>query len=161
MSRTQGPAREATKHHNQAKFLAAFSRLGHIGKSCEAAGIERTCVWDWRRDDEFEAKYLEALDRSVGTLEDEALRRAVDGTEENVYHNGMACGTVRKYSDVLLIFLLKGARPERYRDNVRAEIVGKNGGPVEYRDMTTADLQHILTTQLALQAAKAKKDEPT
>jgi hypothetical protein len=28
---------------------------------------------------------------------------------------------VKEYSDTLLIFLLKGARPERYRDNLRLE----------------------------------------
>jgi hypothetical protein len=37
---------------------------------------------------------------------------------------------VREYSDTLLIFLLKGARPQKYRDNVRQEVSGPNGAPL-------------------------------
>ena len=51
----------------------------------------------------------------------EARRRAVEGVEEPVgWFQGTPGGTVRKYSDTLLIFLLKGARPHKYRDNIRA-----------------------------------------
>ena len=41
------------------------------------------------------------------------------GVEEQVgWYRGVAGGTVRRYSDVLLIFLLKALRPERYRERV-------------------------------------------
>jgi hypothetical protein len=39
-------------------------------------------------------------------------------------------GVVQEYSDTLLIFLLKGARPQKYRDNVRQEVTGSNGTPL-------------------------------
>ena len=39
------------------------------------------------------------------------------GVEQPVFYKGEVCGLVRKYSDVLLIFLLKGLRPEVYRKN--------------------------------------------
>ena len=35
-----------------------------------------------------------------------------------------------EYSDTLLIFLLKGVRPQKYRDNVRQEISGPDGSPL-------------------------------
>lgn len=59
-------------------------------------------------------------------MEQEAFRRAVEGTEKPVFGSmGFRMGSgeigrVREYSDTLLIFLLKGARPEKYRE--RTEI---------------------------------------
>ena len=61
-------------------------------------------------------KVKKTIDIGADALEDEAVRRAVDGVDEQVFYQGKACGVVRKYSDTLLIFLLKGRRPERYRD---------------------------------------------
>ncbi len=52
-------------------------------------------------------------------LESEAYKRAVHGWNEPVgWYMGQAGGMVRKYSDVLLIFLLKGIRPDKYRERV-------------------------------------------
>ena len=56
-------------------------------------------------------------------------RRAVEGVEEPVgWYKGEAGGVVRKYSDTLLIFLLKGRKPEMYRE--RYEHSGPGGRPV-------------------------------
>lgn len=63
----------------------------------------------------------------VVSLEAEARRRAMDGVDEPVYHKGEVVGHVRKYSDTLLIFLLKAHRPHKYRDNYKIE----HGGQVE------------------------------
>ena len=49
-------------------------------------------------------------------LEDEAVRRGVEGVERGIYHNGKRIATECEYSDTLLIFLLKGAMPEKYRE---------------------------------------------
>ena len=49
-------------------------------------------------------------------LEPEAIRRTVEGVEKPVYHQGRQVGTVREYSDTLLIFLLKGWKSERYTE---------------------------------------------
>jgi hypothetical protein len=74
----------------------------------------------------FEAAKEEACEQ----LEREALRRAVSGVEEPVYHNGKVVGNIRKYSEVLLIFLMKGAMPGRYRDNATVEHTGRGGQPL-------------------------------
>ena len=50
----------------------------------------------------------------LDALEDEAIRRAREGVVEPVFQAGLHCGNVRKYSDLLLIFLLKSRRPHRY-----------------------------------------------
>ena len=55
-------------------------------------------------------------------LIDEATRRAVDGVEEPVdFYKGKAGGTVNRYSDNLLMFLIKAKRPE-YRDSSRVTL---------------------------------------
>ena len=51
-----------------------------------------------------------------------------------VYYQGKEVGQIRKFSDTLLIFLLKGARPETYRE--RHEHTGKHGGPIQYEDVS-------------------------
>lgn len=40
-------------------------------------------------------------------LESEAYRRAVEGVDEPVFYKGDECGAVRKYSDKILLVLLK------------------------------------------------------
>ncbi len=50
-------------------------------------------------------------------------RRAFEGVEEPVFHQGKQCGTIRRYSDTLTIFLLKAHRPAKYRE--RREHIGE------------------------------------
>ena len=88
------------------KFLSALSESGIVGAACDIAGIGRRTVYEWRSvDDAFAAKGYEALQNAGERLEAEARKRAVNG------------------SDTLLIFLLKGIYPEKYRDryDVRSE----------------------------------------
>ncbi len=49
-------------------------------------------------------------------LEGEAIRRAFEGAlQPTGWYRGQPGGYVREYSDELLILLLKGALPEKYR----------------------------------------------
>ncbi|MHC5536960.1 hypothetical protein ACYOEI_01645 [Singulisphaera rosea] len=56
----------------------------------------------------------------MDTLESEARRRALDGVEKPVFYRGQKCGAIREYSDALLMFLMKAARPERFRESYDA-----------------------------------------
>src|SRR5215468_7479743 len=56
-------------------------------------------------------------------LEDEAIRRAVEGVPKGVHYQGQECGTETVYSDGILMFLLRGANPEKYRE--RTGVSGK------------------------------------
>lgn len=138
----------------QIAFLAALAETGNITRSAEAIGSGRQTVYDWReRDPEF----AEAWDRAVKIagygLEDEARRRAEEGVEKPVFHKGEVCGTVREYSDTLLIFLLKAHNPEKYRENTRMELTGANGGPVQLAD---ADRRARVTGLAALAEARRR-----
>jgi hypothetical protein len=86
----------------------------------------------------YAEKFASAREEAVDLLEGEALRRAVQGVEEPVFYKGERVdkGQVRRYSDVLLIFLLKANRPVKFRD--RVEITDPDG-----RNPLTAALQEI------------------
>lgn len=104
----------------QRAFLAAYPTLGTVGGAAAAAGISRVTHWRWMTSDtEYAEAFAAAKDEFVEVLEVEARRRAADGTLEPVFFKGEQCGEIRKYSDTLMIFLLKANRPDKYRDEVR------------------------------------------
>jgi hypothetical protein len=87
------------------------------------AGLSRAEAYRWRKEDsEFKRQWEEAVSEGVDLLEDEAQRRAVDGYNvRDIYNkNREVIGQVRKYSDSLLMFLLKSRRPERYNRPVES-----------------------------------------
>ena len=53
-------------------------------------------------------------------------------------HKGQTVATVRNYSDTLAIFLLKGGKPDKYRERTSTELTGAGGGPVELTDTERA-----------------------
>lgn len=113
----------------QVLFLAAFAEVGTITHAALAAGVDRQTHYNWLEADEAYAKaFVDAEGMAADTLEHEARRRACDGVDEPVFYEGKKVATVRKYSDTLLIFLLKGARPEKFRD--RHELSGPGGKPL-------------------------------
>ena len=116
-----------------AAFCAALASTGgNVTRACEAVDISRMTAYGWRKDDPTFAKaWDEAKAIGLEALEDEALRRAFEGYDKPIVHMGVVTDTVKEYSDTLAIFLLKGGKPEKYRDNVRQEISGPNGGPVK------------------------------
>lgn len=114
----------------QSAFLAALaSSGGNVTRACEAVDISRLCAYKWRDNDpEFAEAWDHAKQVGADVLEDEAIRRAHEGVDEPVFYKGKKLRTtVRKYSDTLLIFLLKGARPDKYRDNAKIEHTGRIG----------------------------------
>lgn len=112
-------------------FLASLALTGNVVEAAQAADVPRSVVYR-ARDlfPDFAQEWVDALDAAADVLETEARRRAVEGVEEPVYQGGKLVGTVTKYSDTLLIFLLNGARPGKYKTTVRQEVTGKDGGAV-------------------------------
>jgi hypothetical protein len=104
-------------HQKKETFLSAFAQNGNISASCRAADIERTQHYRWLKEDaEYVARFTVAGENAIDVLEKEARRRGVEGVTKPIYQGGKLVGEVQEYSDTLLIFLLKGARPERYRE---------------------------------------------
>jgi hypothetical protein len=113
---------------NKAKFIEAFSATGNVSAAAKLAGVGRRTHYDWLKEDEaYKVAFADAVDEAADRLEVEARRRAVTGNVKPVFHKGVQVGTVREYSDTLLIFLLKGARPEKYSERHVHSGKGKRG----------------------------------
>lgn len=111
------------RHLKKAAFLAAYRDTANIRRAAEAADIDRTTFYQWSETDEqFSLAFNQAKLDAKEALEEEARRRAVEGVtrEKGIYHMGQLVGTevITEYSDTLLIFLLKGIAPEKYRENI-------------------------------------------
>ena len=114
---------ETTKKRRQDAFLKEYKLCATVTHAAKLANIGRQTHYDWlRKDEEYQVAFAEAEIAATDALVAEARRRATQGVEESVYYQGEVVGTIRKYSDTLLIFLLKGALPEVYRE--RYEISG-------------------------------------
>lgn len=122
---------------------------GNISRACEKAKITRMAVYNKRDADPVFAEQLAiAQERGVDVLEDEATRRAFEGTEEPVgFHQGVSYETKTVYSDALIQFLLKGRRPERYRDRVE-NVDTRANGPSRFAKLTAEELEEELKRRL-------------
>lgn len=107
-------------------FCKALAETGNVKASCERAGLDQSQVYkDRMKNKAFAEVWAEAqaiAEARIGDeLEQEAYRRAMEGNEEPLMYQGRKVGSVRRPSDTLTIFLLKGAKPEKYGDRVRPE----------------------------------------
>ena len=110
-------------HPKKRAFLAAYAECGTVTRAAEIAGIDRQTYYDWSKSDpEFVKAAEAAYDMAGERLEQEARRRAVEGVQKPVWYQGRECGVVTEYSDTLLIFLLKGAKPDKYQERVRNDV---------------------------------------
>ncbi len=130
---------------NQRGSLAAFSKTGTVTLAAIAAKCDRTRHYAWLKNEAYSEAFKTAQAAAAECLENEARRRAVQGIEEHIYHRGEIVGTRHKYSDLLLIFLLKGALPAKYRD--RHEVTLEP--PMKVTDpgreqLTDADLERLI-----------------
>ena len=97
------------------KFLESLAELPSRGQALQKTGLTRHQIAErLRNDKDFAAKYVEAWELGIDAMEDEAVRRAVLGWQEPVFTRDGYAGEVTKYSDTLLIHLLKGNR-RKYR----------------------------------------------
>ena len=145
-----------SKTSRQKAFLKAYRKTGNVTCAADAAKIDRASHYRWLEEPDYKAQFGDAADEAADRLEEEARRRAVDGVDEPVgWYQGKPGGTVKRYSDTLLIFLLKGVRPEKYRE--RFEHTGKDGGPIE----TKSDLSKLNPEQLRQLLAWLEPDERT
>lgn len=111
----------------EAVFLEHLAKTYNVEASCRKAKISKSEAYRKRQNDpRFAEQWDRAREIGAAALESEAIRRAVEGVLEPVYHNGEIVGYVRKYSDRLIEFLLRGAMPEKYRE--RHELSGRVDG---------------------------------
>ncbi len=110
-------------------FLEALAETGIVSVAAKIAGITRARAYQVRnRDPDFASAWDAAEEEAADRLEAEAWRRAVDGTAEPLVSAGKVVRdddgaplAIRRYSDHLLLALLKARRPERFKDRPTVE----------------------------------------
>lgn len=147
-----GTVAQLNARASQAAFLAAYRVTGNITVGCDAAGVARSTFYAWRDiDPEFVAELVDARDEAADLLEIEARRRAVEGVVRREKKAQQPDGTwvtseiETVYSDQLLMFLLKAARPETYRERSSVEV----SGSVEHGTAITRAHRDSLADRLA------------
>ena len=113
--RTPGTARQPVPaslfpeiaHAKKRAMLGAIAHCLSVAKACAQLGIPRKTHYIWcHTDPQYAAAVVQARALGAEWLEDLAIQRATAGEHP---------------SDTLLIFLLKGALPDKYRDQQRRE----------------------------------------
>lgn len=121
-----------TKNRKSA-FLNELIITGNVSKAASAVGVNRVTVYRHKnavdkngdlKNKNFSDAWDEAVDIYIDALVEEAGRRALSGVEKPVgWYQGVAGGTVKDYSDNLLMFLIKAHRPE-FREKIESKFVG-------------------------------------
>ncbi len=119
------------KGSDQKAFLGALRTCGNVFRAAKMVGIHEDMPYHWRRNDEqFMAameKAREEGEEALGyQLLDEARRRGLEGIEEPHFYQGRMVGHIRRYSDNLLMFKIKGLMPQ-FRDNFPAIDIHSSG----------------------------------
>jgi hypothetical protein len=111
----------------QARFLKELATTGSVSKAAALAATSRTRIYELRKvDPAFAAAWEEAEEIAADRLEDEARRRAIDGVSEPLVSAGRLVRDddgqpimVRRYSDNLLLALIRSRRPPPRERSVR------------------------------------------
>lgn len=114
----------ATKctHKKKVAFLAHLAKHGNVSAAALASGVGRRTWYTQKAEDQvFSDAWDDAVEIATDLLILEAKRRAYKGTKKPVFHQGRQCGSVREYSDSLMMFLIKAKKPE-YRDNKTVDL---------------------------------------
>lgn len=114
-----------------AKFLEVLADTANVTKAAKAIRMARPYLYELKaKDKRLSAAWDVAVTYGTAALEDEAVRRAMEGTLKPVFYKGAKVGTIREYSDTLLIFLLKARDPEKYAERSKQEVSGPGGQPL-------------------------------
>lgn len=84
----------------KATFTQSLAETASVTHAADAAGVSRQTVYRWRQSDpQFADDWDHSLERAADTLEASAYQRAIAG------------------DNLMTIFVLKGMRPLKFRDN--------------------------------------------
>lgn len=137
----RGPLTPSEQITFKQSFLKAFRASGNVAEACRNVGIARRTAYRWRKEDsDFAEDYAEAEEDAIQVLRDAAKRRGVHGWDVPVVSMGKIVMTKdehghdtplleRRYSDPLLLALLKARAPE-HRDQRHLELAGASGGAI-------------------------------
>lgn len=139
-------------------FLLHLGRTGSVTFAAARANLSRRALYKHRAADEAFAGYWEeALDLGVERLQDDAMRRALEGTPRAVFRNGRQVGSVQQFDNRLLQFLLKAHRPETYGERGKAAL---SPLPFDLAQRLAAARPRAEAYDARKEAEEAKKGKP-
>ncbi|WP_267389468.1 hypothetical protein [Sphingomonas sp. GC_Shp_3] len=101
----------------QRAFIDALAELGSVKAAAKRINMSAEGAYYLRRQpgaESFRAAWTAALDHGVQRLADIAIDRATEGVADPVFWRGEIVGEKRKYSDRLLMFILRHHLADRY-----------------------------------------------
>ena len=113
----QGNRHDGWTAERQRGFIEALLDTGSVKAAAHAVNMAPEGAYMLRRAAgaaSFRKAWQQALAAGVQRLEDIAMERALNGTEEPVYSYGKLVGTRRVHNDRLLMFLLRNRAPARF-----------------------------------------------
>ncbi len=111
-------------------YLNELRRTGIKKQARIVANVSPSCVERHRkRHPEFQQAELDSLVSYCQKIEEEINRRAIEGVSRPVYQGGKQVGSIREYSDALLIRLAKRHIPS-YRDSIKVDQDTNHSGAV-------------------------------
>lgn len=120
-----------------------LSATGNVSEAALRAGIERSTAYRlYQSTPDFAEAWDASLEVACDALELEARRRAFLGTQKPVFYKGQECGSIREYSDTLMVVLLKAHRPEKFRE--RTENFNLNLSADELANLPDEDLDKLI-----------------
>lgn len=99
----------------QVEFLRAYLCVGSIARAAKLSEIHRQRHFEWMKSALYVECFAAAQCQTAIALEEEARRRAVNGTLEPIYQQGVLVGHKRRFSDGLLQMLLEANHPEKFK----------------------------------------------
>jgi hypothetical protein len=160
----------------QKAFLEAYRRTASVTLAARAARVHRSIHYLWMLEPKYAADFGAAQAEAADLLEDEAIRRAHQGLAKPIVYQGsfqyrrrLKKGTgpknhkraeyeeygpplaIQEYSDQLLMFLLKGFKPTKYKERGALEVSGPDGSPIavdsgdpRLKELTDAELEQLV-----------------
>jgi hypothetical protein len=96
----------------QKDFIERLASSASVTDAARSVGMTRQSARDlYNRSAHFSAAWDEAMRASVSVLAETAFERAVNGVQEQVWHNGEMVGFREKHDNRLLMFLLRVRDP--------------------------------------------------
>ena len=132
----RNPATDRGKHQRaqQELYLAELRRRGTLTGGCRAAHISPHTVYWWREhDEEFVLRENEAQQVLTDALEEESIRRGLEGYQRPIYQRGELVGYETVYGDQLLNLHLGGPGTANGRRNFMSVIASSPRRPVATR----------------------------
>jgi hypothetical protein len=158
---------------NQICFLyCLIATCGHMKHAAQAARISKATHNWWMHSadnkDDYATAYARVKPMAAQALLDHAIDRATNGTQKPIFYKGELVGYENQYSDTLMVLLLKGEYPEKYRERSETQISNKPGevmkldpGRETLTDQKLAALldlgSKLLEEEKAVAAAKVEK----